>query len=169
MAWTAIEAFRLPLDADKAIKYALIHDAANEWFSGDTPAFCRNGNGHAEVPCRKRKAALEAESKARLRRGVGAQIPFLMRYVDDYDAGADDEAWFVNALDKLLADINILQDSGYTNKKLGADLPTVDLYKRHRIRKHPKVLKWYEQLFAIWTRHEDKLFPARKEHTEAVS
>lgn len=168
--WIAIEAFKLPLDANKAIKYALVHDAGSEWYGGDTPAFQKNGNGCAEVPCRKKKAALEEKSRERLRRGVGSKLPFLMKSIDDYEAGIDEEAWFVNALDKLLADINILQDSGYTNKRLGADLPTVDLYKRPRIERDSRVLAWYEELFKIWLKHETKFFPTRKKATqEAVS
>lgn len=168
MAWIAIEAFNLPLDVHKAIKYALVHDAGSEWYSGDTPAFRKNGNGCAEVSCRNKKAELEKQSRERLRRGVGSNLPFIMKHIDDYDAGVDDEAWFVNALDKLLADINILQDSGYTNKKLGADLPTVDLYKRTRTERHPRVLAWYKELFAIWIRNETKLFPTRRKTTQGA-
>ncbi len=169
MGWTAVMAFNLPLDPLKVLLYGLLHDAGNEWYHGDTPAFQKNGHGCAEVPCRQRKAEREYLSKERLRRGLGKDLSFLMEVIDAFDAQADDESMFIYALDKVLADINITQDSGKTNIVLGADLPTVDLYKRQRVRRHPRVLEWYEELFSRLLKHEHKLFPKRTKSKEVVS
>lgn len=139
--------------------YAIFHDYIKECYNGDTPAFSKNGNGHAEVPDRAVKSAKERASYERFKRGVGKQMPWLVAIVDAYDAQADPESRFVSALDKLKADINILQDRGWTNHELGADMRTVDLYKRPRVEACPIVSAWYEELFKLWLAHEKELFP----------
>lgn len=166
----AIQSLRLNeppwnLDLSRAVMYAVFHDKIKECFNGDTPAFRKNGNGHAEVPDRNMKEAKERASYERFKRTLGRNMPWLVDVIDAYDRQADPESRFVYALDKLKADINILQDSGWTNIELGADLPTVDLNKRRRVEGCPIVSTWYEELFKIWLANEEKLFPRRRVST----
>lgn len=173
MAWSAALQFpSLRLDPYKVLVYGMLHDFLNEWRYGDTPAFAKNGNGCTEVPCRKTKAERERMSRERLRRGLGKDMPFLMEWSDAYEAQADPECRFVYAFEKLVADINILQDRGHTNRVLDLDMQSVDLYKRPKISKDATVLEWYEELVKIWLTNEKKLFGrsrARQETEEVVS
>lgn len=155
--WFAIERFGLELDTLKTMYYALVHDLV-ETYAGDTPAFIKNSNGCGETPCRIAKAERERKSMERIRAEWSDTFPSLIRYMDAYEAQADEESRFVYAMDKLVSEINVSQDDGRTNKLLGLDIKTLDLYKRPRIAKHPFVLKLYDAHFALLLRNQKQLF-----------
>lgn len=148
----------------QAVMYATFHDVLNELFNGDTPAFRKGADGRAEVPSRTLKAAKERDSYERFFRVFGSTMPWLRDLHHAYEQQADKESRLVSAAEKLKADINILLDGGYTNRVLGSDMPTVDLYKRRRIEGCPLVLEWYKELYKIWIECEESLFPVAPDH-----
>ncbi len=155
--WFAIERFGLGLDPFKTMVYALVHDLV-EAYADDTPAFRKNGDGCAETPCRIEKQARERASMERIRREWGEKFPSLVAHLDAYEAQADEESRFVYAMDKFVAEMNVVQDGGRANKLLGVDIETLDLYKRPRIARHPFVLALYEEHFKILLANRDTLF-----------
>lgn len=108
-AWFLISTKKLPLDAEKAIRYALVHDLV-EIYAGDTYHFTTDAEARSSKDGRE-NAALERI------RGEFSEFPELHEAISAYQSKADPESRFVYVLDKLLPPINILLDEGWSNKK----------------------------------------------------
>jgi 5'-deoxynucleotidase YfbR-like HD superfamily hydrolase len=88
------------LDVPLACTYALIHDL-EEIYAGDTPVYSDIAR-HASKPERERLARLKLD------RTFGDRFPWLIHYIDDYVAMADNESRFVYALDKMLPHATVI-------------------------------------------------------------
>lgn len=95
-AWVIIEKDKLPLDLNKVLRYALVHDLV-EVYAGDS--FALDANLTAT------KEAREQEALAKLRSDYVTKE--LAVSIDEYE-GLSEEAKFVYALDKLMPALGIL-------------------------------------------------------------
>lgn len=164
VCWYANDRFKLELDLQRLIEYALVHDLV-ETYAKDTPAFVNNGNG-GETPCRDKKRVREIFAKKRIKKLWRKTFPAMVNRLETYDLQTDAESRFVYAMDKLLAQINITLDDGRTNFKLDTPLEIVDAYKRPRISKHSFVLELYDELFKAWLADPQKYFPTKLKAAE---
>jgi putative hydrolase of HD superfamily len=164
VCWYANERFKLGLDIQRLIEYALVHDLV-ETYAKDTPAFVNNGNG-GETPCRDDKRMREFFAMKRIKKLWRKTFPAMVHRLDAYDLQTDSESRFVYAMDKLLAQINITLDDGRTNFRLDTTLEAVDAYKRPRISRHPFVLELYDELFKTWLADPQKYFPGKLKAAE---
>jgi hypothetical protein len=71
---------------------------------------------------------------------------------------------FVYALDKFVAELNIFEDNGRTNKTLGLTLEEKIAYKRPRIAKDPLLLKYYDE-FCEFLAYRPDLYYRPKQRT----
>jgi putative hydrolase of HD superfamily len=120
LAWYVIEAFKLDLDTDKVLRYALVHDLV-EVYAGDTYVF------DAEA----RKTKHDREEKARLRiASEFPEFPSLHTSIQDYEAQVDAESRFVKTLDKIEPVIANYLQQGRTWKQMGVSFKDFVDHKR---------------------------------------
>jgi putative hydrolase of HD superfamily len=149
MAWFANERLGLKLDLSKLITYALVHDLP-EVYAKDTP----NVPAHLEGkygPGRGDKKEREAKAIKRIEKEWGKKFPALLKWIHAYESHSDKESRFIVALDKLLSQMNIYQDHGRSDKKVGVPLEFSRNYKRGRVLHEPTILRLFDELHAIWS------------------
>ncbi len=105
-AWLVMDYMKLPLDKERVLKYALVHDIV-EVYAGDT-----NPWDPAMVQTKKDR---EHASFLKLKEEFGDSTD-MFDTIHAYEEKADDEAKFVYALDKLIPEFNILLDNGRSYK-----------------------------------------------------
>lgn len=96
-AWLLIIRDKLPLEINKVLRYALVHDLV-ELYAGDSFAL---DNAQAATKADREAAAMEQLEADELTHGLANDI-------HAYEALADEEARFVYALDKLMPAFGIL-------------------------------------------------------------
>jgi putative hydrolase of HD superfamily len=111
-AWVIIEKDKLPLDLDKVLKRALVHDLP-EVYAGDAFAL---DPAQVATKVEKETAALEILSNNELTSELAIVIK-------EYEALDDEESKFVYSLDKLMAALGVLygqssiwKDNGMTQQ-----------------------------------------------------
>lgn len=149
VGWYAVTVNTLPLDVNKVIKYALLHDLV-EVYAGDTDATDPNPEVHAS------KAAREHEALLQLRTEL-TEFPELLEMIESYERRQDDESMFVYSLDKILPPLNAYLDSGRAWKIRGLTLQEVIDHASKRVSGHNEVKKYFEQLAEI-LENEQHLF-----------
>lgn len=147
VAWFVQHRFLPHLDLLLVWKYCMVHDKP-EVYAGDTPAF-PDKNGVHNGPTRDSKKERERLAVMRLEKEWRRSFPDFLDILHAYERLEDEESRFVYALDKFLSDLNIYEDQGRTNHKLGITQEEHIGYKRPRIAEHPFVLKVYDQ----WLQH----------------
>lgn len=137
VAWYIIEAYELPLDTSKVLKYALVHDLV-EVYAGDVYAFSTDPQIHANKKQKEHDAFLKIKEEWK-------DFPSLEKYIEIYETKADQESLFVYALDKVLPDLNILHEGGTWYKTVCEAESLDELEKHHR----PKVAQ-YKIIEKLW-------------------
>ncbi len=157
VAWYAVSSQKLPLDTDKVVKYAMLHDLV-EAYAGDVDAF------DADPQRDEKKAKKEREALEKLKTEF-PEFPDMLELIESYEARFDEESKFVYALDKVLPVINIYLDNGRTWQKrgIGFTLETLTVNKKIKIANHPEVSKYFDQLVEILKQEEPRLFPQAPE------
>ena len=113
VAWYIIDYYKLSLDLNKVIQYALVHDLV-ETYAGDSPLF--------NAPeLRANKADREQKALTRIGAEFGTIAPSIVKSIQDYESKIDPESVFVYKVDKLVAPLNIYLDSGRSWKEQGVD------------------------------------------------
>lgn len=109
--WSTNHQYRLGLNDEKLLKYALVHDLV-ELYAGDTDAF-----GDKEKIASKKKN--EAEALQKLKQNY-PQFTEILVAIDEYDKKINQEAHLVNIMDKLVAEANIRHsmDDYYQRRKV---------------------------------------------------
>jgi putative hydrolases of HD superfamily len=149
-AWYIISVDKLSLNIDLAVRYGLIHDLV-EVYAGDTLAYDKNPAAHAS------KAGREHEALEQIKKEF-SEFPELTDYIAAYEQRNDEESRFVYALDKLIAPINIYMDGGRAWKQNNITLDIHYKYKKNKIKEHPKIEEYYEQLLTLFREHQESLF-----------
>lgn len=152
LAWYTISAEKLPLDAGKAMMYALIHDLV-EVYAGDVPL-------HASPEVRAGKEERERKAALTLQKEL-PEFSDLHAAITDYTAHADPEAKFVYALDKLQSTLQIYTDNGRTWRRVGTLLSDMIAYKEAKIAVSSPVHAWYDMLIKELRAREPELFPKK--------
>ena len=150
------ERYNLGMDTAKLYRYALRHDFV-ERHAGDTPAF-PDLLGMYSIPKKNTKESKEQREREALKKieaQWGERYPSLHRSIHAYESRADEESRFIYALDKFIAILNIAQDQGRTNHRLGVTLDAEEAYKRPKIAQHSFVLKLYEVFHQKMQRRPD--------------
>ena len=94
LCWYLYDKLQLGLDLSKILKYAICHDFV-EVHSGDVNTF-------ASAAERQQKSVAEAAALRQMQHEL-ARFPGLVKAMTDYEAKADEEAWFVWTVDKIQA------------------------------------------------------------------
>lgn len=150
LAWHIILSERLALNADLAMKYALIHDLV-EVHAGDTYFF---SNDQQLLGSKKRR---EHEAAGRL----NAEYPEMNEIhdlIDRFERRADEESKFIFALDKIQPMINIYADDGRTWKEKGITLDMIIERKKDKVAVSPKIKEIFDELVTLIRKREKQLF-----------
>ncbi len=102
--WHVADSLQLPLNQEKILKYALVHDLP-EAYAGDVDAFA----SHKERETKKQR---EAEAIQTMQTRYGHTFSGILDQLNDYEEQEDPESQFVKALDKLMPAIMITIDGG---------------------------------------------------------
>lgn len=133
------DAAKLPLNRERILEYALVHDLV-EAYAGDTHFFDLKG----------REDKKEREEKAHLRlRDEFPELERLHELIVAYEEKSDEESKFVYALDKLLPIINIYLDNGRTWQVDGITYDILTTHKTDPISLSPDIKVYYDQLVDI--------------------
>ncbi len=147
-AWYICDYHKLKLDLGKVIKYALVHDLA-EVFTGDKHIFDARGRRNKEH--QEQKAFAKIQKMFPKWKGYKEAVKAYIQLVDE-------EARFVNALDKLLPVMNIYLDKGKTWKEEDTSYQTIYENKIKKVALHPQVEKIYLLLDKKLKTQKVKLF-----------
>ncbi len=143
---------RLGMDPAKITLYATFHDFT-ERYATDTSVWDEEGR---LTKVEREERALEQVEQTFQRTPLVAQV------IRDYEAKADEESRFVDALDKIVAAIMVLR-GGTLYRENGISFEQF-LRKadeiRLRVAIHPVVAQWYEEVVNEVVRRKEELFPA---------
>jgi putative hydrolase of HD superfamily len=148
MAWYLAEAYQLPLDTSKIVKYALAHDLV-EVHAGDTEVWDLEGQ--------KTKHARE-EAAQKLLATEWADFPGLHRQIADYEARSDEEGRFVYALDKLFYIFPEYLAEWRTIREIGITYDQEFSQKEEKTRPSEIVHEWCLQVLAELKKEEARLW-----------
>ncbi len=150
LAWYAIDAFKLNLNKEKAIMYALAHDIP-EVYAGDTNAFSNDPE--------LLRTQTEREEVAQGR--LNSEFPeakTIHETIKNYGERKDPESIFVHALDKVHPVlIEIIQD-GRTIKEEGLQYSRAVELKRRVTADSPEVSDLLEQLISLIDKDKERYF-----------
>lgn len=149
-AWYAIDTFDLPLDRDRAIRYALAHDVP-EVHAGDTYVYSKDA---AALESKKQR---EADARKKLAEEFPT-VPGMHEAMEGYENGVDKEAVFVRALDKTMPLITNYVQDGRTIKTEGVTFAQIAELKRRTTEPCPEVRDLAEQLLAIFNADQKRFF-----------
>lgn len=150
LSWYIADSFKLDLDKDLVIKYALVHDFV-EVYAGDVPVFGATEAQRADKS-KKEKEAAELLSKN------FSEFPEFHHLIEKYEERSDKESRFVHALDKLHPALDIYRDKGKTWKKKGINLKMVIEEKIKKVDGDKVVQKLFEEFVEVLKREESGLF-----------
>ena len=138
LAWHIVDVFKLPLDKDKVIKYALVHDLV-EVYAGDTYILDEEAI----------KTKHEREERARLQ--IKEELPEfsdLNDYILAYETQVDSEARFVKALDKVQPVLANYLEKGRTWKEMDVSFTDLVTHKREKTALDAEIAALLEEIIA---------------------
>lgn len=156
VAWFIQQRYLPHLDLEKVLRYCLVHDKP-EIYAGDTPAFAAKGTRFEAHLSRATKKRREKKAIKRIKREWGSKFPDMLADLEAYERREDEEGRFVDALDKFLAELNIYEDRGRTDRLLQITRSEKVAYKRKRIKAHPFLLDLYDD-FCTFCDHRTDIF-----------
>jgi len=152
VAWYLINKDSLNLNIELAVKYALIHDLV-EVYAGDTPAALHKGFEDEQNTKHERE-----EQAAKLLKEKFPEFYELHSLIQNYEEKADEEARFVNALDKILPVLSVYLDGGYSWKTHDISFEDLIQNKTERIALSPVVRKYFEEMVELLKENKQNLF-----------
>lgn len=144
VAWVIIELDELPLDAERARRYALVHDLV-EVYAGDSPAL--------DEEAVKTQAAREQAALVRLKGDF--LTAGLAKTIEEYERRDNQESQFIWVLDGMMATFTLFFGQVDTWRQHG--LTKEDWLKKfhHRNTGSPYLLPYYEVLKELADRHPE--------------
>jgi len=149
--WYVITTDKLPLDVNKVIRYALLHDLV-EVYAGDTYAHDPDPGVHAS------KKQRESDALVKLREEF-PEFPEMVETIEQYEKKADEESKFVYALDKVLSSLNIYLSGGRSWKENNVSFAQVIAYKEEKVKVSPVVEEYFKEMKALLESEKENLFP----------
>lgn len=153
VAWYIVSSYKLDLDIDKILKYALIHDLV-EVYAGDTSAIDPDPSVHASKAEREHKAFEKLKNEF-------PEFSSLTEQIEKYESRQDEESMFVYTLDKILPPLNTYLDEGRAWKDHGMDLTYVLNHAGPRVSHHPEIKKYFDQLVVLLEKDQQTLFDTK--------
>ncbi len=154
VAWYIISNYKLPLNIDLAIKYAMLHDLV-EVYAGDTYIFDKD---QAVIDS---KVDREYEALQRLKKEF-PEFSEMTDLIEQYEGRDDEESKFIYALDKVVAPINIYLDGGKLWKVKGVTFEELVENKAPKVAAHAEVKKYFDQLLVLLEKEKHDLFHQAK-------
>lgn len=146
VGWYLNERMKLKLDVTRIIMYALTHDLL-EAYAGD--ACWSPSAGYSTEPMHSKKDR-EYAALLRIKEEWGERFPTLLDGIEAYERQENEESRFVYALDKLITELNIVEDEpGRTNLPLGVTREMTFEYKLPKMAKHPVIAELYRRLIPL--------------------
>ncbi len=127
LAWYISDVYKLDLDTEKLLKYALTHDLV-EAYAGDTPAY---GGNQSLVTKHDREASAQMQ--------IQKEFPDfyeLNSSIDMYEKRNDPESAFIYALDKIIPILVCYAGKGKAWKKWDVTFEKVCDVKRSKVGDH---------------------------------
>ena len=141
-AWYIATADKLPLDTNKIIRYALVHDFV-EVYAGDVDTHTD------DLEALKAKPAREEEARQRLLK----EIPEFTEFHDaiiEYEHKSTEEARFVYAADKAIAEWNVFLEGNTINVEKGLTLERIRKNKNPKVALSPYIEKYWQEFQPLW-------------------
>ncbi len=150
LAWRIVEMENLPLNIDKVMRCALVHDLV-ETYAGDTFVFTK------DTEYAQSKKQREADALQRIMDEF-KNFPGLAEAIQAYEDKNDAESRFVYALDKVQPVIQIYLDGGRIWKRKKVTLDMLVKNKTEKIAISPEIEKYWNEFVAILKHEEGRLF-----------
>ncbi len=135
------------LDADKCVRYALVHDL-QEIYAGDTFAYDKSQAAHSS------KADREERGVARLKE-QWPDFAEMTASIEGYEARKDPESRFVYALDKLMPMVINHLSEGKNYRNHGVTLDDIKGVKAKKIAVSPEIERLYLDMIAVFDVHPE--------------
>lgn len=148
--WYIATVDQLPLDINKILKYALVHDFV-EVYAGDTHAFPNNAQILADKESREEEA----------RRKLLMEFPEFSDFHDailEYEYKNTEESRFVYAADKIIAEMNIYMEGNTINIEEGLTVEKIRRCKDQKIAISPHIEKYWQEFIPLMKNLESKTF-----------
>lgn len=147
-AWYIATADKLPLDTNKIIKYALVHDFV-EVYAGDIDTHSK------DTEALKAKPAREEEARKQLMK----EFPEFTEFHDailEYEHKSNEEARFVYGIDKMIAEMNVYLEGNTTNAEKGLTIEQIRKNKDPKIAVSPQAEKYWHAFLPLWEELQKK-------------
>lgn len=148
--WYAIDVFQIPLDRDKAIRYALAHDMV-EVYAGDTYVYSKDTEALAT------KKTREKEARKKLL-DTFPEVPAIHAAMECYEEQSDPESVFVRAFDKIMPLLTNYVQDGRTIKANNVSFTQIVNLKRATTAKSPEVSDLLEQIIELLDKDRARFF-----------
>ncbi len=135
------------LDANKCLRYALVHDL-QEIYAGDTFAYDKSQAVHSS------KTDRETQGIARLKE-QWPDFTEMTEAIEGYERRKDPESRFVYALDKLMPMIINYLSEGVNYHNHGITLEDVKHIKAKKVAVSPEIEALYQEMIAIFEAHPE--------------
>lgn len=145
-AWYIIQLYKIDLNIDKVIRYALVHDLV-EVYAGDVDARFQT----PEVV--KLKKEKEYAALLRLREEF-SEFPGLTETIEQYEAKADPESLFVNGVDKILPPLNSYLGKGRIWKEQKYSIEEELVYLEKKV-SHPELQRFVKEFIELLKANPD--------------
>jgi putative hydrolase of HD superfamily len=149
MAWYITDVFALPLNKDRVIQYALVHDLV-EVYAGDTYIF--------DAEAKKTKVAREAAALEKIKEDF-REFPSLAQTIEVYEKQNDSESQFVKSLDKVLPMLTNYRQGGSLWREMNASFSEAVAYKRDKVPEGTELRALLEEIIARIEPHKGDYFP----------
>jgi len=150
-SWYIATSDNLPLDTNKIVKYALVHDFV-EVYAGDIDTHT------TDIEAIKAKPIKEEEARKRLL----AELPEFKEFHDnilEYQQKSNDEARFVYAADKMIAEMNVYLEGNTINIEKGLTIEDIRKNKEPKIAVSPHLQKYWREFVPLWEELQRKTIP----------
>ncbi|MFI5260275.1 MAG: HD domain-containing protein [Candidatus Paceibacteria bacterium] len=148
--WYAIDVFDIPLDRDKAIRYALAHDMA-EVYAGDTYVYSKDTEALATKKTREKDARKKLLD-------IFPEVPTIHEAMERYEDQSDPESIFVRAFDKVMPLLTNYVQDGRTIKANSVSFSQVVNLKRATTASSPEVSDLLEQIIELIDKDRERFF-----------
>lgn len=146
--WYIVQADKLPLDTNKIVKYALVHDFV-EVYAGDVDAYI------ADEATIQAKAHREHQARLRLQQEL-PEFPEFHDAILEYESKSNEEARFVYVADKIISEMNVFLEGNTVNVEQGITIEKFRKIKDPKIALHPHLEKYWREFLPLWQELENK-------------
>lgn len=150
LAWYVNDVYKLGLNGEKILKYALAHDLV-EAYAGDTYFYTTNKKTIVEKEAREAKAFQKIQKEF-------SHFSELGEIIERYEKRKDPESRFIYALDKVEPIFAIYRDGGRTWKKQAVTFEMLISKKAPKVAGDKTVQKIFEELVLMLKKDEKRLF-----------